>query len=369
MQANRQGTVGATNSDYTTLVEYHYIDGHVPPLDVDTCPNPGHDAGYCLVPPNGPGIYPFVPDFVDGLRVTSSVDNPTTFAKAIPNPLSTLKVGAKAAVRLYPSCAPDPAPGNPSSLPGGAASGSIWPLTRFRPAVEEEFFDPSLGNSVCNVFPFLTTNPDVVSIGNGSGLSNNVLSFDHDTLQVHDTISRQMITGFDDRAGTTPPGPPPPEGGLSYYADGNIFQTLQPCIVEPCVNMYNAGIPGGGGNLQPPSVLDLANWLFWQWRGTLSTNNSAWNNMDNSETLYPSKRQNMAHGTDPRPGDWAETAQIAGNDTQTIQHAVHDLADQFGVTTSLSAVLELGQSYHGNRLCLGRACARPSQWRRSSTRR
>jgi hypothetical protein len=318
------------------------MDGHVPAAVV--CPDPEHTSGYCPVPPDSPGAYPFVPDFVDGLRVTSSVNNPTTFARAIPNPLSNLKVGAKAAVRLYPSCVPDPSPGISSPLTGGTASGQILPLTRFRPAVEKELFDPTLGNSVCNVFSIWNGNPDIVSVGNNSSAVNNVLSLDHDTLHSHDSISQQMITGFDQRAGPSPPNPLPPEGGLSYYDPNNIFRTLQPCTVEPCVNMHNAGIPQGGGNLQPPTVIDLANWVFWQWRGTLSTNNSAWNGMAGSETGYQSTRQDRANGTGPRLGDWAETAQNAGNDPQTIQKAVHDLADQFGVTTALSTNLNWGKA-------------------------
>jgi hypothetical protein len=321
--ANHQGTVGATSSDYTTVLEYHYMAGQVP--SGNGCPEPGHSQGYCP-PPQNP-IYPFVPDFVDGLRVTTSINNPTTFARAIPNPLNNLQVGAKAAVRLYPSCPPD--------TPGGYT----LPFTRYRPAVEKELYDASQGNSICHVFPFWTSQPDV-----GSNIKN-VMSFDHDTLNPHQNISQQMISGFDTRAGPSPPNPPQPEGGLSNYDHANLFRTYQTCTAEPCVNLYNAGAPQGGNITGPPSFTDLANWIFWQWRGTISTTTTVWNNTANSETLYPSTRQNGANGNVQRVGDWAEMSQITGSGGQNVQAAVHDLADQYGTITSLSGgILNWGRA-------------------------
>jgi hypothetical protein len=277
------------------------------------------------MPPNP--IYPFVPEFVDGLRVTSSINNPTTFAKAIPNPLSVITVIGKAAVRLSPTCGPQSVPGD------------TLPFTRYRPAVEKEMYDTNGGNSVCHVFPFWVASPDV---GNSN---KNVMSFDHDTLHSHQNISQQMVTGFDQRAGPEVwPNPPWPDSGLSAYDHANLNRTLQHCLAEPCVNMYNAGAPQGGNITGPPAIGDLANWIFWQWRGTLSTTSTAWNQLSNSQTGYPSTRQNGANGNGARVGDWTETANITGSGGNNIQDAVHDLAAQYGFVTALTTELNWGKA-------------------------
>ena len=299
VSANRGGVVG--NPTYSTLIEYHYMAGHQP--DVATCPaGARRTLGYCPAPTNAPNQP--IPEFVDGLAVTALVNNPTTFARAMPQSQSSVKVSAIAAARLFPTCRPE----------GGA--GKTLPMTRFRPAVEYELLDPTLGNSVCHPFGFWTSSPDV-----GNSIKN-VMSFDYYSQKPHNNINQQMITAFDNRAGPSPTG-----SGLSYYDHAQLWKTLQTCLLEPCVNMYNAGVPAGGGPPVPaPASNDLANWIFWQWRGTLSYTTTVWNNMANSMTRYPSTRQNGANGSGPRPGDWTEITGITGNFGQNIQEPVHDLA-------------------------------------------
>jgi hypothetical protein len=202
-------------------------------------------------------------------------------------------------------------------------------MTRFRPAVEYELYDPERGNSVCYPFAFWTSQPDV-----GNNIKN-VMSFNNYTLKPHNNISEQMITGFDNRAGPISTG-----SGLSYYDHAQLWRTQQTCIAEPCVNMYNAGLPQGGAPPPPfPGSNDMANWIYWQWRGTISTTTTLWNNTANSMTGYPSTRQNNANGSGARPGDWAEIIGISGSYGQNIQEPVHDLAitaaDRMTLTVSL----------------------------------
>jgi hypothetical protein len=310
--ANRGGTVGSPT--YATTIEYHYISGHLPP--VDECPSgPRRDLGYCPPPVNPE--YPYVPEFVDGLAVTALVNNPTTFAGAMPQASDSVRVSAIAAARIYPTCRPEGEPGK------------TLPMTRFRPAVEYELYDPNRGNSICHPFAFWTSQPDV-----GNSIKN-VMSFNNATLREHNNIDEQMITGFDNRMGPSPTG-----SGLSYYDHAQLWRTLQTCMLEPCVNMFNAGLRATDPPPpQPPTSGDMANWIFWQWQGVISTTTTVWNNTANSMTEYPSTRENGANGSGARPGDWAEIIGISGSYGQNIQDPVHDLAltaaDRITFTASL----------------------------------
>src|SRR5207249_9860101 len=87
----------------------------------------------------------FLPSFVDGLRGTSTVDSPTTFARALALPISIITVSASSAGRLYPTCPPP------------AQTFRTLPFTRFRPALEQEMRDGShggTGNSICDPYIF-----------------------------------------------------------------------------------------------------------------------------------------------------------------------------------------------------------------------
>src|SRR6476620_6201734 len=142
---NRGGTVG--NATYSTSVEYHYMAGATVGGSYAPCAD-------CYRPaprPNNPNA-PYVPDYVDGIRVTAGVNNPTIFARAFfpssnPNAVGQINVSAKAAGRIYPTCALPPEPG-PS-----------LPFTRFRPAFEQERI--SQCNDPQHPFVFWTAQPDI----------------------------------------------------------------------------------------------------------------------------------------------------------------------------------------------------------------
>lgn len=322
VSANRGGTVGAATSDYTTILEYHYMTGHVPSTN---CPNPGHDLGYCPAPPNP--TY-FVPEFVDGLRVTAGINNPTVFARAIPNPLADLKVSAVAAVRLYPTCAPEP---NPQDSP--------MPFTRFRAALEHEMTSASGGNSLCHPFEFWKP-------GNDAGLSGwkDVISFNAGTFHPYTgaPAGEQLLIAKDPRNGPEDPMNPWPNSGLNDYDKNNIPQTLQHCASSNCADLRGSG--ANGGNL---ATQDFQNWIFWQWRGRISITNT-WGIETN--TRYPSTTANQGGQTGSltvRPGDWAEI-DYTGNLGDNIQRAVYHLANTWGVMTSVGRPVAQGGLNWGN---------------------
>jgi hypothetical protein len=106
--------------------------------------------------------------------------------------------------------------------------------------------------------------------------------------------------------------------------------------------MYNAGVPPGGHPTTAPTFDDMANWIFWQWKGRLSFGNDNWNQIANSMTLYPSTRQNGANGTQPRTGDWVEVFDITGSGGENIQSAVYNVASRFGTATNLTPPVSQG---------------------------
>ena len=97
LQQNRGGELGPAT--YSKTVEYHI-------------PDPSGGSGY--VSADAYAAQDLVPAGADGVRVTATINNPTTFAHALN--IDFIPVSAQAATRLYPTSAPPVTPG-PSTLP------------------------------------------------------------------------------------------------------------------------------------------------------------------------------------------------------------------------------------------------------------
>ncbi len=94
VNANHGDTTGPAGYP-APLIEYHFMAG------APNCPNP---AQACYLPATV-ASYPDAyapPPFMDGIRVTAAVSNPTTFARAIN--IQNIGVSAWAAARVFASC-------------------------------------------------------------------------------------------------------------------------------------------------------------------------------------------------------------------------------------------------------------------------
>jgi hypothetical protein len=310
VRANRGGTAGAEDSNYSFTVEYHYMAGAPPQYA---------PCASCYQPVPVGGDNPFIPEFVDGLRVKSTINNPTTFARALSLPIGNLGVSAYAASRLNPICTPD------VEIQG---NGAPPPFTRFRAALEHELSDPSRGNSLCHPFEFWTPQGDF------GGNWKNVVSFNTGTFNPYDSggtqILTQTISGFDYRFGVEDPLNPWPSTGLTNYDHAQINRTLEICRVpSQCADMKGSGADSGQGMHQ-----DFGNWIFWQWMGHLSLTSIY---PIETNTRYPSNQ--ATHGgtqgtLSERPGDWAEI-DYTGNLGQNIQQAMYDSSNQWGEMTAV----------------------------------
>src|SRR5688572_12038449 len=140
VSANRGGTIGTPV--YSTTIEYHYMAGAM----VGSPPSAPCADCYRDAPQNNS----IMPQYVDGLRVTAIIDNPTTFAGAIPNPISQIRVSAMGAARLYPTCAPPPRVEDPTV-----------PFTRLRPALERQIVQAGQDNTYCKPFLFWNSTSDL----------------------------------------------------------------------------------------------------------------------------------------------------------------------------------------------------------------
>jgi hypothetical protein len=263
---------------------------------------PTYSGTYQLAPYNTNRV----PDYVDGLRVTTTVLNPTTFAKAMPGPSENVRVSAVAAARLYATCPPEPGPED-----------STLPFTRFRPALEIEMY--TKGNDPCNPYIFWESNNDVQTSNNAF---KNIVSFNQYTIN-GDKIpadTEQLIDDYDERQGPVvgdpyigncPGGGDWPDCGMYNFVPGPGWTGNLPpyCGTEPCTKM-----PGSGQNNDNDGKQDVMNWLYWQWRGALSLDN-VW--------------------ISGRPGDWAEVYD-AGNWGNAIHDSVGYLARDWGTNSYFS---------------------------------
>jgi hypothetical protein len=250
LQRNRGGELGPAT--YGKTVEYHVV-------------NPAGGSGY--VPADSYAPQDLVPAWADGVRVTATINNPTTLAHAIN--VDFIPVQAAAATRLYATSAPPVTPG-PSTLP----------ITRYRPDVENKMTRWS--NELCNPFPFWDLP--------GSAFPGPVI-----TLQGSSQYdgTNQPLSGLDNRRGTS--------GGLGNYdrADTPPHERCPP--LSDCADMLN-------GSATP--TLGVQNWIFWQWQGLISP--LTWWPQDPIKltlgTPYPSDRLHPnGAGGQARQGDWAET--------------------------------------------------------------
>jgi hypothetical protein len=181
---NRGGDIGATVDDYTLEIYYHYMEGH------PTYPNA---FGPDLVVADGA----FIPDYVDGIKVVSTIRNPTTFARALPVAITDIESSAASAMALYPTCRPAP--------PSGP--GTTLPFTRYRYSFEREL--PAKANNLCEPFIFWSGQSDVEGPGNNSiknKISFNTRSFflDADPWLTPASTEQQLLSGFDHRYGNPP---------------------------------------------------------------------------------------------------------------------------------------------------------------------
>ena len=275
--ANRGGVVGSAS--YTTTLEYHFTDG----------PNAGtyqNAANYSTAA--------LVPAFADGVRVTAGINNPTIFAQAIG--IRILPASAQAAARLYPTCRVVP------------SDGPTLPFTRFRPPMDARLADPNVRNDLCNPFLFWDSGGDFQSSN-----FDNLISLNQNSFHPVNGNITQTITLPDYRHWPTD------TLGMYSHAQGN--PPYLPCVAGTnCADMRGSGQQTGS-----PATQDAGNWIFWQWNGILSIHSLY---PASTETRNPATRNNnggQTGGTN-RYGDWAEV--FTGNFGQTVQEALHDLANQ-----------------------------------------
>ena len=280
--ANQGGTVGGP-APVPTL-EYHIMAG------APGCANPPNTTGCYQAAPNDTAL---VPDWVDGVRVTASIQNPTTFARAIN--INTVPVSAPAAARVIATC---PLPATP---------GPSLPFTRFRPDLEAE-----MQNSANDILhPYAFWSPNKVS---GYPSWKLTLSFRERSLYNPDpnsppanTNPLQLLTGVDQRNGLPQPGG---NGvGPNYGATGC---TNNPLNTANCADMRGAN--------PADQATDLANWSYWNWNGTISLTST-----------WP-----LAAQVDTRDGDWLESYKLQANLGNNIGAPIRDMIDRDGFLTPIS---------------------------------
>ncbi|MFL5734072.1 MAG: TadE/TadG family type IV pilus assembly protein [Chloroflexia bacterium] len=293
VNANHGATVG--NANYSVVIEYHYMVGAVTGPNYAPCAN-------CYGPAPRPSPNPqgaFVPDFVDGIRVTAKVDNPTTFAKAFfPSSsgqgVATIPVSAQGSGRIFPTC---------PNLEQTVISNTL-PFTRFRPAFEQEVRNS--GNDPLHPYVFWNSTSDFQ--GNGSSWKNIISLMNRSCYPQGGppcplTNTNQLLERVDTRNG-----PPPGGVGPSYVNLGN-----------PCPPTANCADMRGIGE----KTTDFGNWLYWQWNGLI--------NLESYRIPgHPGPDINWQ-------GDWAETYfWDSGNCGQCIANPRDSMITRYGVTTELS---------------------------------
>lgn len=290
VQANRGGAIQNGNLAYATSLEYHYMSG-----------SPVYSGTYAPAPPASDQNP--VPDYVDGVRVKATINNPTTFAKAFfsargSQGIQSVSVSASGAALIYGTCAPE------------VAAGPALPFTRFRPALEKQLY--ANANTVGT--PFDLWNPQGDLGGNDSTWKNrislNELSF-HPILTATPPITQQLLTAFDTRNGPAATG-----AGLTLCCTAPWPSTG--CSAN-CADMRGQDPPVSGGQ----NSQDYRNWIGWQWQGTLSTTTD---HGEASMTYYPSNQGTNwgRNGGARRLGDWAEMGQadLNGSLGNTIALAI-----------------------------------------------
>jgi hypothetical protein len=273
------------------------------------------------------GLTEPLPVGLDGVRVNTHIDNPTTFAQAINIP--SIPVQAVSAARLYPTCVP-------TDLPG-----AVLPLTRYRPALETELTGTvGLRNDLCHPLKLWDWHPgggDIQSPYFTAAMSFNETPF---------FPSPRVFTQFDNRSGTA--------AGLGNYHADSGDPPYGSCPID-CADMTGSLNPAG-------DIQDLTNWIFWRWglapsTGVLSSTNNSW--PQNTGTWYQANRTNNGGQTagccSARQGDWtdiyADMNLFANGDE--VQDAIADVA-HYNPTTTLTG-LNWGKGIDANMYLWGPA--------------
>lgn len=267
---NRGGTYGATNSNYGFGFAYHYISGA-----------PTYSGAY------GPTVTSIgdtqVPDFVDGLVVTNTIANPSIFASIKIGGFggfASTSIRANSAARLYPACPPPTTPGR------------TLPFTRFLPALQYEM--TTAGNDPLHPFPLWSSDSDI----SNDGQFKNMISLSVNSMDSSLEGGQQLLTQFDTRYMSAPF----EDGYLCSFADCGTFTDCTGNTLG-CANLAGSVT----GNLDHQ---DIQNWLFWRWRGTVSTTNT-------NPPRLPG-----------RPGDWAQTYHIGDRGSDIYQPLSELLVDR-----------------------------------------
>jgi hypothetical protein len=282
VNANQGGTNG-TAAPVPTL-EYHIMAG------APSCANPPNTTGCYQAAPNDTAR---VPDWTDGVRVTASIQNPTTFARAVN--INTVPVSAAAAAKVIGTC------------PVAAPPGPSLPFTRFRPDLESEL--RTAANDILHPYQFWSANSP-----SGDSSWKLLLSFRERSLYNPDPTSPpaspnplQLLTGVDPRNGLPSPGG---NGvGPNYGSSGCTNSPLNPAN---CADMRGAN--------PPDQALDLSNWTYWNWNGTIALTST-----------WPTSAQ---VGT--RDGDWLEAYNLQANLGNNVAAPIIDVINRDGVMTALS---------------------------------
>lgn len=249
---------------YNIQVGYHYMSGaNLTAVNPSTNPQTAPCANCYRPAPNDTSR---VPDFVDGVIVTTTVKNPTTFAEALPKPIANISVSSVAATQIYATCPPS-AGGEKTALP----------FTRFRPTLEQEL--QTAGNDPEHLYQFWDPRAD----GNGNWKNQINLG----ATSSFTPTRQQLITASDPRTTTTPPMP-------NRTVD---TPPMSEATRDPLTNIYDG-------------KTDMYKWIYFEWGGTIALTST-----------WPS-----APETAGRLGDWAERYPTNGDWGQNVSAGVHDLA-------------------------------------------
>jgi hypothetical protein len=275
VQSNQGGVIGTAAP--VADVWYHMVAG-APGCDAALNP-----SGCFSQSSNNPNDTTPIPEFADGVKVIAMIDNPTTFLpalKVVGVNLTTVRVAAAAAQKIYGTCAP--------AQVGEVAA----PWTRFRPQIEGEL--ERAANDPYHPYDFWQSHADIQ--GNSNSNWKNTISL---STNLYNTTGTQSLAAFDCRQGL----PGTAGCGNTPNGVGPNWGTSGPCTAlntSGCANMQ--GNPTGGSTAW---VYDQQNWLYYHWNGQIAIPQGSWTN----------------------GGSWAETYAMGDHGSNIQSALIADLQD------------------------------------------
>lgn len=295
---NRGGTTG--NPSYTANVEYgHFVTATQTYTWTGISKYTGSSWTY---DPSYPSTT-FAPPWLDAVRITAGIDNPTTFAKVIG--ISTVNVQAKAAAAMQ-------------NVAGFIPQGPTWPMTQFAASPT-----PDPGSGWCNPELFWSNAGsqnfrNVLQLGGSKGMS-----YENSTAN---NFSPQLIHAHDERqvlADTTGVNLNQCQNKAGFAGTAGLWSPAGNCTATttcPTCATHNNVCCDTNNNAVSS---DIPNWITYLWTGRLSTTEHWDSSAFNS---YPASDTN---------GDWPEVYN-AGNLGQNIALPLQNYIQAHGQTDAFS---------------------------------